>query len=193
MAGADCRAGCGRRHAESGGGCTRRSRRGRHGIPVEGSSPHASRRISTPWSTHFMLFGRTSVRSDAGSRGRTDLVLNNGRSPTADEVYHCIQCGRGGPERITGHRPGPNFLHPQAGCVPPVPELRVFVDPSQQLYTEGLCLAQPLTFIKLICWRARNTILSPAFTSPDTIHNRKATLSGSMRRKLRVPARLWAL
>jgi|SRR5271165_4491913 len=38
------------------------------------------------------------------------------------------------------------------------------------------------SFIKSICWRARNTILSPALISPDTVHNRKATLSGSMRR-----------
>src|SRR5262249_14022370 len=30
-------------------------------------------------------------------------------------------------------------------------------------------------------WRARNTILSPALIFPDTVHNRKATLSGSMR------------
>jgi hypothetical protein len=31
---------------------------------------------------------------------------------------------------------------------------------------------------------ARNTILSPALISPDTVHNRKATLSGSMCRTL---------
>jgi hypothetical protein len=36
-------------------------------------------------------------------------------------------------------------------------------------------------FIKSIFWRARNTILSPALISPDTVHNRNATLSGSMR------------
>jgi len=39
-------------------------------------------------------------------------------------------------------------------------------------------------FIRLICWRARKTILSPALISPDTVHKRKATLSGSTRRAL---------
>jgi hypothetical protein len=47
--------------------------------------------------------------------------------------------------------------------------------------TERPCVAHPLTFIKLICWRARKTTLSPALISPDTVHKRKATLSGSMR------------
>ena len=39
-------------------------------------------------------------------------------------------------------------------------------------------------FIKSIRCRARKTILSPALISPDTVHRRKATLSGSMRRVL---------
>jgi hypothetical protein len=39
-------------------------------------------------------------------------------------------------------------------------------------------------FIKSIRWRARKTILSPALISPDSVHRRKATLRGSMRRVL---------
>jgi hypothetical protein len=39
-------------------------------------------------------------------------------------------------------------------------------------------------FIKSIRCRARKTILSPALISPDSVHRRKATLRGSMRRVL---------
>ena len=42
----------------------------------------------------------------------------------------------------------------------------------------------PTSFIKLIRWRARKTILSPASRSPDTVHKRRATLSGSIRSTL---------
>ena len=42
-------------------------------------------------------------------------------------------------------------------------------------------LYREAAFIKSIFWRARKTILSPALISPDTVHNRNATLSGSMR------------
>ena len=38
--------------------------------------------------------------------------------------------------------------------------------------------------IKLICWRARKMTLSPASRSPDTVHKRKAMLSGSIRNTL---------
>ena len=39
-------------------------------------------------------------------------------------------------------------------------------------------------FIRSIRCRARKRILSPALISPDTVHRRKATSSGSMRRVL---------
>jgi hypothetical protein len=41
--------------------------------------------------------------------------------------------------------------------------------------------SQLYAFVRSICCRARKTILSPALISPDTVHRRKATLSGSMR------------
>jgi hypothetical protein len=43
------------------------------------------------------------------------------------------------------------------------------------------CVSQLCAFVRSICCRARKTILSPALMSPDTVHRRKATLSGSMR------------
>jgi hypothetical protein len=46
------------------------------------------------------------------------------------------------------------------------------------------CVSQLYAFVRSICCRARKTILSPALMSPDTVHRRKATLSGSMRTAL---------
>src|SRR6516162_7581844 len=40
---------------------------------------------------------------------------------------------------------------------------------------------QLYAFARLICCRARKTVRSPAFTSDDTVHSRKATLRESMR------------
>jgi hypothetical protein len=47
-------------------------------------------------------------------------------------------------------------------------------------------------FQRSICCRARKTVRSPAGISDDTVHSRKATLSGSMRsadQKLSSPIR----
>ena len=45
----------------------------------------------------------------------------------------------------------------------------------------GVYLSHPYAFAKLMCCRARKTMRSPAWTSADTVHSRKATLRGSMR------------
>jgi hypothetical protein len=45
----------------------------------------------------------------------------------------------------------------------------------------GMDASQPYAFARSICWRALKTIRSPASTSADTVHNRNATLRGSMR------------
>jgi hypothetical protein len=56
--------------------------------------------------------------------------------------------------------------------------------PEKRRCAEGQCVGQLLAFIKSICWRARKTILSPALVSPDTVHKRPDTLSGSIRSTL---------
>jgi hypothetical protein len=44
----------------------------------------------------------------------------------------------------------------------------------------ALCFYWLYAFQRSICWRARKTVRSPAAISDDTVHSRKATLSGSM-------------
>jgi len=46
----------------------------------------------------------------------------------------------------------------------------------------GRVFSQPNPLARSMLWRARKTVRSPASTSADIVHNRKATLTGSRRR-----------
>jgi hypothetical protein len=79
---------------------------------------------------------------------------------------------------------GATAITPTTECrdqVRPVVDFRHFICRSREPMALIDALYRGAAFIKSIFWRARNTILSPALISPDTVHNRNATLSRSMR------------
>src|SRR5712671_229480 len=52
---------------------------------------------------------------------------------------------------------------------------------GEELFWRYGAFSQPYGFVRWICCRARKTVRSPASTSADTVHSRKATLRGSIR------------
>src|SRR6266481_3709340 len=52
---------------------------------------------------------------------------------------------------------------------------------GEELFWRYGAFFQPYGFVRWICCRARKTVRSPASTSADTVHSRKATLRGSIR------------
>ena len=60
--------------------------------------------------------------------------------------------------------------------------MREFINAGgEELFWRYGAFSQPYGFVRLICCRARKTVRSPASTSADTVHSRKATLRGSIR------------